>query len=316
MTEPALKLVNRQLDLVTIDSILAHKQITASERRADLDNLCQLPRGHNVNSFAGNKFLYHYQLANLMHCRRGRLPTLYEVAANPEQWAQLIASAHARNRGGASAEANVFECFRVNKGSVVMFKAATARYLYAKYSATSVLDPTAGWGGRMLGAWSLGIDYTGIDTNTNMQAAYDHMIEFLGAERERQNHIVEWTAPSQLRMIWDSCLAVDFSQISYDFVLTSPPYVNLEVYEHMRPWDSDQAFYQDFFIPLWQRCCQHIKPGGHVCFNISPRMYEAAVQWGLQPSHTCEDLKQQMGSRAQKIQQGRKQQDLIYVWRC
>ena len=30
-----------------------------------------------------------------------------------------------------------------------------------------VLDP-AGWGGRMLGAWALGIDYTGIDTNINM----------------------------------------------------------------------------------------------------------------------------------------------------
>ena len=42
-----------------------------------------------------------------------------------------------------------------------------------------MLDPTAGWGGRMLGAWALGIDYTGVDTNTNMKIAYDNMMDML-----------------------------------------------------------------------------------------------------------------------------------------
>ena len=28
-----------------------------------------------------------------------------------------------------------------------------AKHIYKKYGATSVLDPTSGWGGRMLGAW-------------------------------------------------------------------------------------------------------------------------------------------------------------------
>ena len=57
---------------------------------------------------------------------------------------------------------------------------------------------------------------TGIDTNINLKPAYDKMIENYGGN-----------------MIYDNCLNVDFSQIDYDFVLTSPPYINLEKYECM-----------------------------------------------------------------------------------
>jgi hypothetical protein len=117
-------------------------------------------------------------------------------------------------------------------------------------------------------------------------------------------------------MIWQSCLDVDFSVIEYDFVLTSPPYVNLEIYEHMTPWESDELFYRGFFIPLWQKCVDHIKPGGHVAFNISPKMYEDALKFGLTPCHEEEDLKQQMGQRSLSLKTGKKKQDKIYVWKC
>ena len=166
-----------------------------------------------------------------------------------------------------------------------------------------VLDPTAGWGGRMLGAWALGIDYTGIDTNVNMKPAYDSMIEMLNSKTPA---IFE---EPKLQMIWQSALDVDFSTLDYDFVLTSPPYVNLEIYEHMEPWESDERFYKDFFIPLWQKCIDHIKPGGTVCFNISPKMYDDAVSFGLPVCEDEEDLKQQLGQ-----QKGKKKQDKIYIW--
>ena len=84
-----------------------------------------------------------------------------------------------KNRGGKSAAANIFECYRINNGSVVMFKTTTAKYIYTKYAAKKVLDPTAGWGGRMLGAWAQGIDYIGIDTNVSLQESYEEMIQFL-----------------------------------------------------------------------------------------------------------------------------------------
>ena len=298
-----LKPVNKHIDDVTIEQIEDHKSITQEELDKDLANLFGYDASENRNNFYGNPFLYHFQFKNLIKWHREGGDTIYDIYNDKDKWEKLIDSAKKRNRGGRTAAGNVYECFRINLGSVVMFKSTTAKYLYQKYNATSVLDPTAGWGGRMLGAWALGIDYTGIDTNVNMKPAYDSMIEMLNSKTPA---IFE---EPKLQMLWQSALDVDFSTLDYDFVLTSPPYVNLEIYEHMEPWESDEKFYKDFFIPLWQKCIDHIKPGGTVCFNISAKMYDDAVSFGLPVCEDEEDLKQQLGQ-----QKGKKKQDKIYIW--
>ena len=306
-----IKPVNENLDQVTISDVENHKLISIDELNKDLINLIDFDADENTNTFYGNPFLYHFQFKNLLNCKREGGRTIYEIYNDKAEWDKLIDSARKRNRGGRTAAGNVFECFRINLGSIVMFKSTTAKYLYKKYNAKSVLDPTAGWGGRMLGAWALGIDYTGIDTNTNMKPAYDKMTEYLTSYNEFNNPLFEKENNTNLKMIWSSALDVDFSKIDYDFVLTSPPYVNLEIYEHMDKWSSDKAFYKDFFIPLWQKSVDNIKKGGHVCFNISPKMYDDAVTHGLEPCDDEEDLKQQLGQ-----QTGKKKQDKIYIWKC
>ena len=315
MTKP-LKPVNKHLDSVTLQDIENHKLISTKELEKDLTKLRKFSAENNANNFYGNPFLYHYQFKNLLKCRRQDGRTVYDIWNDPDERAKLIEQTRLRNRGGRTAAGNVFECFRINLGSVVMFKATTAKYLYKKYKATSVLDPTAGWGGRMLGAWALDIDYIGIDTNVEMTPSYDSMMTFLDEYNEFGNKNIEYVKKSKLQMIWSSCLDVDFSKLDYDFVLTSPPYINLEVYEHMELWDSDTAFYREFFIPLWQKCVDNIKSGGHVCFNISPKMYEDAVKHGLAPCDLEEDLKQQMGQKQNDLKAGKKKQDKIYIWHC
>jgi hypothetical protein len=310
-----VRTVNDNLESLTIDDIVNHKQISDEALRKDLMNLNDFPGTENANNFAGNPFLYHFQFPNLLHCTRERSgrprDTIYDIWADPVKRAELIDQTRKRNRGGKVPANNVFEAYRINTGSIVMFKAITAKYLYKKYRAKKVLDPTAGWGGRMLGAWSLGIDYVGIDTNTEMKPAYDGMIDYLENFNFVDNPLFEEKSPSHLEMIWDSCLAVDFTKIDYDFVLTSPPYINMELYRKMKPWENDQAFYCDFFIPLWAKCIDNIKKGGHVCFNISPKMYDDAIKHGLPECDAEEDLLQQLGQA-----KGKKKQDKIYIWNC
>lgn len=306
-----LKPINQNLESVTLQDIENHKQISDKELKRDLDNLRNFDATSNANNFYGNKFLYHYQFKNLLRCKReDSKKTIYDIHSDPLKWAKLLENTRFRNRGGRTAAGNVYECFRINLGSVVMFKSTTAKYLYKKYKATSVLDPTAGWGGRMLGAWALGIDYTGIDTNIEMKSAYDSMTHFLDNDALEFGNGLFKEKNSKLAMIWQSCLDVDFSKIDYDFVLTSPPYVNLEMYEHMPLWSTDEAFYKGFFIPLWKKCIDNIKSNGHVCFNISPKMYEDALKFGLPKCDDEEDLLQQLGQQKKK-----KKQDKIYIWK-
>lgn len=300
---------------VTWQDIVSHKQRSPVELRQDLLALLAVRTDRNPAAAAGNRFLYHYQFENLLRCRRLRSgrprASLAEIWADPDLRAHLLDQTRLRARGGSSLANNIFECYRINTGSIVMFKAAAARYVYARYGAHRVLDPCAGWGGRMLGAWSLGLDYVGIDTNRDMAAAYDGMIAFLQDFAEIDNPLFETDRTSHLRMIWDSCRAVDFGQIDYDFVLTSPPYINMEIYEHMPLWPSDEAFYREFYIPLYHQLRANIKKGGTICLNVSPGMHAAALEYGLPPPDGEEDLLQQAGQA-----RGRKPQDKIYIWRC
>ena len=176
---------------------------------------------------------------------------------------QLANETAKRKQGRKITPAVVFDTYCANKNCVSIFKPSTAKFIYKYYNAKRVLDFTAGWGGRMLGAYSLGISYTGIDTNINMKPEYDNMI----ARLDNNN----------LNMIWDNCLNVDLSQIDFDLVLTSPPYINLEKYENMALFKSDDEYYNDFLIVMLNRCLQHIKNNGWVCINISMVMYDKLI---------------------------------------
>ena len=152
-----------------------------------------------------------------------------------------------------------------------------------------MLDFTAGWGGRLLGAKSLDIKYTGIDTNVNLKNGYDKIIEKFGGD-----------------MIYKSCLDVDFSKIDYDFVLTSPPYINLEIYENMNLFNSKEQFYKMFLIPMIEKSLKYIKNNGKVLINISNYMYDDYVKYGGKECIDKIDLLQQMGGKANK--------EIIYVF--
>jgi len=276
---------------ITYKDIIDHKKISDEELTSDILKLKNFDASENKRCFYGNNFLYHYQIDNLCKVSIKGKPSLYNIMNDDILYKKLYDKMIKLNRTGTIPN-RLFEAERFNN-AVVFFKATTAKYLYKKYKATSVLDPTAGWGGRMLGAHALNIKYTGIDTNTNLKEAYTQMISKLN--------------DNNLKMIFDDCLNVDFSQIEYDFVLTSPPYINLEIYENMTPFENKEIFYKKFLIPLLEKCLKHIKKGGKVAFNISPVMYKDLLSFGFRKCDIEDDLLQQK-------RLGKDKQDKIYIW--
>jgi hypothetical protein len=278
---------------ITLQEIIADKQITQDELVKDIASLKKYKPTGEKQSFAGNKTLYHFQMANLLNTRVvGKKMTLPEVLLDDEAYAKLVQNMEKLGRTGTIPN-RMFEAFRFNQ-SVVFFKPSTAKWIYSKFNATHVLDPTAGWGGRMLGANVLGIHYTGIDTNTSLQPAYDGMMGLI--------------QDPKMRMIWEDTLAVDYESIDYDFVLTSTPYVNkagkmVEVYEHQVIMAD---FYKDFLVPLIQKCLRHIKRNGKVCFNMNSIMYDEVAKL-FRPADEQHDMLQQKRLAKDK---GEK----LYVW--
>ena len=286
----------------TIEEVLACKDITQEMVWKDYLNLKAFPADTNPRKFCGNKTIYQYQFKELLKCRRDtkNYKTIEEWFADPELKEKLWTDSIKRNRRDKCpypSPTDVYECHRINNGAIVPFKASTAKYLYKRFNATSVLDPTMGWGGRMLGATSLGINYIGFDTNIDLRPGYENMIEELNLEN--------------VKLFWETSLNEEIIKtLDYDMVLTSPPYVNLELYQHMTPWETEEQFYKEFLIPLMNLCMKYLKPGGHNCWNMSPKMYKQLTEtYGFPHSHQQIDLRQQLGKQFKT-----KSQDYTYVW--
>lgn len=297
----------------TLEQVMKCKDITLDAVMKDYKALCDFDAETNPRKFCGNKTIYNYQFKELLKCRRDSkgYKTLQEWFEDPLLKEKLWKDSIHRNRRDKApypSPTDVYECHRINTGAIVPFKASTAKYLYKKFKATSVLDPTMGWGGRMLGATSLGVHYTGFDTNIDLKPGYEKMIEDL--KLKKINPLVGGyeTYP---KLFWETSLNEDIIKtLDYDMVLTSPPYENLELYQHMKPWDYEADFYKGFLIPLMTLCHKYLKEGGSNCWNMSPKMYKKLTEKYYYPKCDAqEDLRQQLGKQYKT-----KSQDYTYIW--
>jgi hypothetical protein len=275
--------------------VIQSKQISEAELLSEYKKLIKYKPSFEKRCFAGNPILYHYQLDNLCKVKSKKGKSFFDIMNEEEEkqywWTKCNQYAHGSRPDNAPLR--FFELWRRMNGAIVFFKPTTAMAVYKHCNATKVLDVCAGWGGRMLGAMALNIEYTGIDTNTDLQEAY--------------KGILSLPHKSKAEILWKNALEFDFTSLEYDCVLTSPPYINLELYPHMDAWKSKDAFYKTFLIPLIDKCRKYIKEGGKVCFNISPVMYKELL------SYNYPKCVEELNMLQQKVR-GIDKRDKIYIW--
>jgi hypothetical protein len=164
-----------------------------------------------------------------------------------------------------------YSVFQLYYGTINQFRPVNAQWIYQRFDPkVGVLDFSAGWGGRCLAAMSMGIPYTGIDANQNLEPAYRAMI--------RAAHP---TAPTQL--FFQPSETVDFSKFDYDLIFTSPPYFMIEEYERMPQYGSKEGFLQKFFIPVVRESWKHLRRGGYMALNMPEEMLEALREAKILP---------------------------------
>jgi len=158
------------------------------------------------------------------------------------------------------------------------------------------LDPTAGWGGRAVGASVFGIPhYIGIDTNTNLREPYSRLCEFLESRSE-----------TKITMLFMDALAVDYDELKYDLVLTSYPYYNIERYSNYHSYQSKKEMNEKFYKPLTLKIFENLMPGGHMALNVSPEIYEFIRSFMGEPF-----IKIPFPSR----NRNKKYREYLYVWK-
>ena len=150
------------------------------------------------------------------------------------------------------------QAFRLGLGQpAVNFPALTARYLYETYTehisqdVLNVYDPSAGWGGRILGAMSSlkRIHYIGTDPNTDNyideldKSRYEYVADFFNDEVLETNPF--WQEEKNTYHLFQDGSEIIGNNPEFqtykgtlDLVFTSPPYFDREQYSE----DEEQSY--------------------------------------------------------------------------
>ena len=145
------------------------------------------------------------------------------------------------------------------------FPPHTARQIYQQFNAKRILDPCAGWGGRMIGAASIGAFYHGFEPSTRSYTGLLRLGEFLKSFRTGFDFRIE-------NLPFEDCNLTD----TYDISLTSPPYYDTEHYAEEATqarlrYQSFNDFVNGFYVPMViiaASACTH-----GLVLNIGDRKY-------------------------------------------
>lgn len=192
--------------------------------------------------------------------------------------------------------AAVLASIRMRIGSVNQFRPAYAKFIYKKYNSKKVLDISAGWGGRMLGAMACDIDYTGFDTNLTLAEPYKKII-------------AAYPHSGTCKLITQDSSTVDYSKYDYDTVFTSPPYFMLEKYEHMPAYTSKADFNKKYWQPVVMNSWANLKAGGYYILNCPAVMGGTAAEYIGRAAD--EVIPYYISSR---VKDGKRRFENVYVW--
>lgn len=111
--------------------------------------------------------------------------------------------------------------------------------LIKRYDVTSIYDPCAGWGERLLTSGLLGVKYQGCDINAKLFDGYDSLINYYHLQNCHMH-------------LGDSSM-YDMRKHNHDCVFTCPPY---ESVEHYTTVGAENFSHEDFLV-WWKEVVLH-----------------------------------------------------------
>lgn len=125
-----------------------------------------------------------------------------------------------------------------------------------------VLDPCAGWGGRLLAVHGLGGIYVGVDANGPLVGELQGMARAISAAAEIAH------GDSASEGVIESVMAGRIA----DCVITSPPYWGKEWYsgdaEQSSRYGSHAEWMEEFMLPMIRQCLGVLRDGGRMILIV------------------------------------------------
>ena len=235
---------------------------TDDEMRKDWQNLCDWTTNEdsiNSTSRVGMKLSEHF--CTNFYDIESTTGTSYKslwIAKNLEKILRWNRKSHSTPYL-SEIKRGIYFCCGLTKNT--MYRPQMMKLACSKYKPKRVLDPCAGWGGRMLGAVSYGAHYTAFEPNTTTYNNLIKIVNFLDIQ-------------DKVTLICDDARNITQYNIpKVDMVLTSPPYFDLEVYAHEDTQSiKNMPTYQDwangFLREIIKLGLEHLNKDGVSCWNV------------------------------------------------
>ena len=190
-----------------------------------------------------------------------------------------------------------FSAFRVGYiQPAVNYPPMTAKYLYERFTedikdqeVINIYDPSAGWGGRILGAMGVRDDrtihYIGTDPNPDNflddgnYSKYASIADFYNTKTYRGNPFFSETNTYEIFQEGSEVIHIhpDFKKYKgkLDFIFTSPPYFNREAYSedenqsYKKYGDSYDSWRHGFLAPTLETCAEYLRHGRYMAWNVA-----------------------------------------------
>ena len=247
---------------VELEATDFHYHYTDEEMRSDWDKLCKWTTTENtINSTSrlGMKLSEHFcpNFFDIESSTGTSYRSLW-TASNLEKILKWNRKSHSTPYM-SELKRGIYFCCGLTKNT--MYRPQMMKLACIKYKPEIVLDPCAGWGGRMLGAVAYGAHYIAFDPNTTTFNNLQKIVNFLGIQ-------------NKVTLICDDARNMNkYNLPKVNMVLTSPPYFDLEVYAHEDTQSiTNTPTYQDwadgFLRETIKLGIEHLNPNGVSCWNV------------------------------------------------
>ena len=283
------------------------KDITVDDLEDDMGKLIQIGKDAYTTSSRsriGNNVVDYFTFRQRLETKGKYDINFFEFIQNIEEFKKkkfiqtmLTYYKDVKNKNNTKNEYIVLkEVYNICISAINIMRPLNCMEIYTKYKGKRVLNFCAGWGGSAVAAAALNLDaYYGVEINSDLKQPYDNMITFLQTK-----------CATKFENIICDAVDVDYSNMNYDTVFSSPPYYFLEKYANNVKYSSKKDMDDKFYRPLFAKTHNGLQPGGHYIINVCKEVYDNVLKGLLGDAHESFPLK--------KSKRQNNHTEMVYVW--
>lgn len=256
-------------------------------------------------SRVGNNIVDHFTFTQRLHTKGKYNINYYEFINNIDEFKNkkfiqnmLNYYENVKNKNKTKNKYIVYkEVYNICISAINIIRPLVYMEIYSKYKPNTILDFCAGWGGGAVAACALNINnYIGVEINTNLKEPYNKLIEYLNKKSN-----------TNINMFFSDCLNINYDELDYDFVFTSPPYYFIQKYENNIIYSSKREMDELFYKPIFKKVFKGLKKNGYFIINICKEVYDNVLKAMFGDAHEIFPYK--------KSKRQNDYNEIVYVWK-